>query len=117
MTYQSVNPYDGKLARTFEEFTDQQLETTLQTATTCFDSWRRTTFAQRAAIVEKAAAIMRSRVEELARTVTLEMGKLIEQARGEVMLSADILAYYAKNAERFLALQDLEPSSGQAGIA
>jgi len=116
MTYQSVNPFDGKLAQTFDELTDEQLEAALQTASHCFESWRLTTFAQRAAVVQRAAAIMRMRVEELARTVTIEMGKLIDEARGEVMLSADILEYYAQNAERFLALQHLEPSSGEAQV-
>jgi hypothetical protein len=41
-TYQSVNHYDGKLLKTFEEFTDKQLKTALETAATCFESWRRT---------------------------------------------------------------------------
>jgi len=59
---------------------------------------------------------MRKRSEELARPMTLEMGKLIGQARGEVLLSADILEYYAKNAETFLAPQQLHPSSGEALI-
>jgi len=114
--YQSVNPYDGKLLKTFEPLSDQQLETALQTASTCFQTWRHTPFPERAAIVAKAAAIMHSRGEEFARPVTLEMGKLIAEARGEVALSADIIGYYAKNAERFLAPQRLEPSSGQATV-
>ncbi len=116
MTYQSINPFDGKILKTFEEFTDPQLETALETAATCFDTWRNTTFAQRAAIVARAAAIMHARVDEFARPVTLEMGKLIDQARGEVVLSADIIDYYARNAERFLAPLRLEPSSGEAEV-
>lgn len=116
MTYQSVNPYDGKTLKTFEEFTDKQLESALETAETCFESWRRTTFAERATVVAKAAAIMRAHVNELARPVTLEMGKLIDEARGEVVLSADILDYYAKNAECFLAPQHLTPGSGEAEV-
>ena len=116
MAYQSVNPYDGKILKTFEELTDKQLERALETAATCFESWRRTTFAERAAVVAKASAIMRARIDEFARPVTLEMGKLIDQARGEVMLSADIIDYYAKNAERFLAPEHLKPSSGEAEV-
>jgi succinate-semialdehyde dehydrogenase/glutarate-semialdehyde dehydrogenase len=115
-SYQSVNPYDGKLLKTFEEVTDRQLQTLLETAEKCFNSWRHTTFAERQTVVAKAATLMRSRVEGLARLVTLEMGKLIDQARGEVMLSADIIEYYAKNAERFLAPQLLAPASGEAQI-
>jgi succinate-semialdehyde dehydrogenase / glutarate-semialdehyde dehydrogenase len=116
MTYQSVNPYDGKILQTFEELTDPQLEAALDTAAACFETWRHKTFAERAAVVAKAAAIMRERSEEFARPVTLEMGKLIEQARGEVALSADIIDYYARNAETFLAPERLEPSSGEAQV-
>ena len=116
MPYQSLNPYDGKVLETFEELTDQELETALQTAAKCFETWRHTTFAERTAVLERAAAILRSRVEEFARRVTLEMGKLIEESRGEVALSADILDYYAQNAERFLAPQPLTPASGEATI-
>ncbi len=114
--YQSVNPYDGKILKTFEELTDPQLEAAIETASACFKTWRHASFAARAAVVSKAAAIMRARLEEFARPVTLEMGKLIEQARGEVTLSADIIDYYATNAERFLAPQDLKPGSGEAEI-
>jgi len=114
--YRSVNPYDGRLLKTFRELTDKQLEKALKTATRCFESWRRTTFAERAAVAAKAAAIMRERVDEFARPVTLEMGKLIDQARGEVVLSADIIDYYAKNAERFLRPQHLKPGSGKAVV-
>jgi succinate-semialdehyde dehydrogenase/glutarate-semialdehyde dehydrogenase len=116
MSYQSVNPYDGKILKSFEELTDKQLETALETAATCFETWRQKSFADRAIVATKAAAIMRKCVDEFARPVTLEMGKLIEEARGEVALSADIIEYYAKNAERFLAPQRLKPGSGEAVV-
>lgn len=116
MTYQSINPYDGKLLQSFDDLTEESLETKIATATACFESWRQTTFAQRAAIAAKAAAILRSRADEFARPVTLEMGKRIAEARGEVALSADIIDYYAQNAERFLAPERLDPTSGEAEI-
>ncbi len=116
MTYQSVNPYNGEILKTFDGLTDKQLESALATASTCFESWRHTTFAERAIVVAKAAAIMRSNIDELARTVTLEMGKLINESRDEVLLSADILDYYAINAEEFLAPQHLKPSMGEAVV-
>jgi succinate-semialdehyde dehydrogenase/glutarate-semialdehyde dehydrogenase len=116
MTYQSVNPYSGEILKTFDGLTDQQLESALATAATCFESWRHTIFAERAVVVAKAAAIMRAHIDEFARTVTLEMGKLINEARDEVRLSADILEYYAMNAEEFLASQHLKPSIGEAVV-
>jgi succinate-semialdehyde dehydrogenase/glutarate-semialdehyde dehydrogenase len=91
MSYQSVNPATGKVLKKFKEITHKQLEAALKTATTCFESWRLKPFAERAAVVAKAAAILRTRVDEFARPVTLEMGKLIDESRGEVKLSADIL--------------------------
>ena len=116
MSYQSVNPSNGETLKTFAELTDEQLETAIETAANCFESWRRTTFAERASVAANAAAIMRARIDEFARPVTLEMGKLFAQARGEVVLSADIIDYYAKNAERFLATENLQPSTGEAEV-
>ncbi|MCC6822207.1 MAG: NAD-dependent succinate-semialdehyde dehydrogenase [Verrucomicrobiota bacterium] len=114
--YQSVNPFNGKTLKTFEELTATQLEQAIKKAETCFESWRHMTFAERAIIVTKAATLMRERADEFAKPVTLEMGKLIAESRGEVALSADIIEYYAWNAESFLAPQILKPKLGEAVI-
>ena len=116
MSYQSINPFDGKVLRTFEMTSDHELEAALATAAACFETWRTTSFADRAAIALRAAELMRARVDEFARPVTLEMGKLIEESRGEVKLSADIIAYYANNAEAFLKPEHLHPGLGEAEI-
>lgn len=114
--YQSVNPADGQTVKTFEEQTDVQLDTAITTAAICFGTWRKKSFTERAAVVAKAAALLRMQADKYAGLVTLEMGKLIAEARGEVALSADILDYYAKHAERFLAPEKLKPASGRAEI-
>jgi succinate-semialdehyde dehydrogenase/glutarate-semialdehyde dehydrogenase len=88
MTCQSVNPYDGKILKTFKQLTKKQLETALETAATCFETWRCRTFAKQRVVVSKAATIMRTRVAEFTRPVTREMGNLIVEARDEVQLSA-----------------------------
>ena len=74
MAYKSVNPYNGKALKTFKELTNKQLEKAIKTAVTCFESWRHATFAERAVVAAKAAAILRARVDEFARPVTNEMG-------------------------------------------
>src|ERR1700678_4008835 len=112
MTYESINPFNGKHLKSFADITDAHLETALATAQTCFETWRHKSYAQRAVIVAKAAVLMHERVDELAHTMTLEMGKRIGEARDEVEFSSDILAYYAKNAERFLANVELHPTLG-----
>jgi succinate-semialdehyde dehydrogenase/glutarate-semialdehyde dehydrogenase len=75
MTYQSLNPATGKLLKKFEELTDKELETKIAAAATCFKTWRNKTYAERAVIVAKASALMRAKADELAHTMTLEMGK------------------------------------------
>lgn len=116
MTYQSFNPYDGTVLKTFASLTDAQLESSIASAAFCFDVWRQTTFAHRSRVTARAAAIMRSRVDEYARLVTLEMGKRIDEARDEVLLSAAIIDYYAKNAELFLVPVQLTPKIGEADV-
>lgn len=114
MTYQSVNPFSGEATRSFDELTDAQVETALATAQSCFETWRHKPYAERATILAKASELMSDRIDELAQLVTLEMGKLIGEARGEVEFSARILAYYTENAERFLAPVELHPTVGTA---
>ncbi len=114
MEYESVNPFDGKTLKTYVPITDAALEAKTAAAQACYETWRHKTYAERAAIVAKAADLMRAKRDELARTMTLEMGKRLDEARGEVTFSADILAYYAKNAERFLAPVKLNPKVGTA---
>jgi succinate-semialdehyde dehydrogenase/glutarate-semialdehyde dehydrogenase len=114
MTYQSLNPFDGELVKSFDVLGDPQLEIKIAAAQTCFETWRHKSYAERAAIIAKAGEILHSRADEFARIMTLEMGKRISEARGEVEFSARILAYYAKNAERFLAPVKLNPVHGEA---
>jgi D-arabinose 1-dehydrogenase-like Zn-dependent alcohol dehydrogenase len=61
MTYQSVNPFNNKVLKTFKELTNAEFETKLVTAATCFETWRHKTYAERAVIIAKAAALMHSK--------------------------------------------------------
>ena len=114
MSYQSFNPATGKLVRSFDEISDAAFEEKIATAAECYETWRHRSYAERAVIIARAAAILAERVDEFARPVTIEMGKRIGEARGEVEFSSQILAYYAKNAARFLAPVKLHPAIGQA---
>jgi succinate-semialdehyde dehydrogenase/glutarate-semialdehyde dehydrogenase len=116
MSYQSINPNTGRLSRSFEHLSTAQLDKALHSADTCFQTWRHTAFAERAAIVAKAGDLLLANVDQFARLETLEMGKRITEARGEVSFSAAILGYYAKNAEAFLAPTELHPAAGTAHI-
>jgi succinate-semialdehyde dehydrogenase/glutarate-semialdehyde dehydrogenase len=114
MTYQSINPFSGEPVETYNELNDQELEAAIATAAACFETWRKKSYAERAVIIAKASTLMHEQAASLAHTMTLEMGKRIGEARGEVEFSSRILAYYAKNAERFLAPVKLNPTVGEA---
>ena len=117
MAYQSTNPYNGKVIKTFDEIDDTQLEAKLKAAQDCFEQvWRRKSFAERKAVLSRAAAIMRERTQQFAELITVEMGKLIAQSQGEVKLSAAILDYYAEHAETFLAPEKLDTAKGDAVV-
>ena len=115
MAYQSTNPFDGAVLATFSECSGAALEEKLAVADDCFKTtWRRFNYAERKRILSRAATILRERTDEFARLITLEMGKLIAQSRGEVMVSAAILDYYAEHAEGFLVPQSLPVKLGEA---
>lgn len=117
MAYQTTNPYSGKLVASFDELDDSQLEDKLGAAAACFQNvWRHHSFAERKAVLSRAAALMRERSQTLAELITLEMGKLIQQSAGEVALSAAILDYYAEHAEVFLAPEKLTTAKGEAFV-
>jgi succinate-semialdehyde dehydrogenase/glutarate-semialdehyde dehydrogenase len=114
MSYQSLNPATGQVLKSFAEISDADFEKKIAAATACYEVWRKKSYAERAVIVAKAAALMKEDVDEFAKPMTLEMGKRISEARGEVEFSSSILAYYAKNAEKFLAPVKLHPEFGEA---
>jgi succinate-semialdehyde dehydrogenase/glutarate-semialdehyde dehydrogenase len=114
MSYQTINPASGEVLQSFPDISDAGLESVLTNAASAYEIWRHKSYAERAKIIGKASELLHQQVETFAHTMTLEMGKRIAEARGEVEFSARILAYYAKNAERFLAPVKLNPVHGEA---
>jgi succinate-semialdehyde dehydrogenase / glutarate-semialdehyde dehydrogenase len=117
MPYQTINPFTEKLVKTFPEQTDEQLQSIIaQAEDTYSNDWSKRSLADRKKILKNAVKILREKHEEFAQYITLEMGKLLTESRGEVDLSADILEYYADNAEAFLAPEKLKVSGGEAVV-
>ncbi|MTJ79521.1 MAG: NAD-dependent succinate-semialdehyde dehydrogenase [Telmatospirillum sp.] len=117
MAYQSINPYNGELLQIFPDATDAEVARAIDDAHRAFLSWRGTAFAERGAILQRAAGLLRERADRYARILTLEMGKRIGEALAEVEISAGIFDYYARHAETLLAPEKLpvaDPSEGDA---
>ncbi|MFJ8673338.1 NAD-dependent succinate-semialdehyde dehydrogenase [Streptomyces sp. NPDC093589] len=107
-SFATINPYTGETVAEFPEIEGEQVDSVIKTAGHAFEAWRKRSIEERAAVVGRVAELMRERKETLARTLTLEMGKPISEARGEVDLSASILAYYAEHGPAFAAPEILD---------
>ncbi|MFZ4876169.1 NAD-dependent succinate-semialdehyde dehydrogenase [Janthinobacterium sp. Mn2066] len=117
MAYQTINPTTNVLVKTWPGHTDEQVEAALSAAHRLYQSpWSQGAIAPRLRVLHKLADLLESRVEELARIITLEMGKLIGESRGEIQVVAQIARYYAEHAERFLAPVSLPTGQGEAWI-
>lgn len=117
MPYQTVNPFNNQLIKEYTPHNDDQVELALAQADALYHSdWSKGEIIQRLPVLHKLADLMESRVEELANIASVEMGKLIEQSRGEVKLCGQIARYYANNAQKFLAPVSYESSLGEAWV-
>jgi succinate-semialdehyde dehydrogenase/glutarate-semialdehyde dehydrogenase len=116
MAFQTINPTTNKVVQSFDETTDRGVEEALSKATLAFDAWKNTDYQTRAKLLYNVAGLLRKNKNELAKIITLEMGKLLSHAEGEIKLSAEIFDYYAKNAESFLKDTVLNPVHGKAFI-
>jgi succinate-semialdehyde dehydrogenase / glutarate-semialdehyde dehydrogenase len=107
-TYQTVNPATGELVAEFPTLDEQGVERALARAAAGFETWRATSPAERAAVLTTVARLYDERADELAAMITLEMGKPVRQAAGEVTLSSMIYQYYADHGPALLADERLD---------
>jgi succinate-semialdehyde dehydrogenase/glutarate-semialdehyde dehydrogenase len=116
MAIQSINPTNNKVVMSFDEMTDTAIESSVSNASNAYHDWKQTDYQTRAKLLYAVSGLLRSKKKHLAQLITLEMGKLLAHAEGEIKLSAEIFDYYAKNAEEFLADKILNPVHGNAFI-
>ncbi|MXG35996.1 aldehyde dehydrogenase family protein, partial [Escherichia coli] len=117
MAYQTVNPATNQLIKEYPSHTDADIEAALKAADALYHSdWAKGDISQRLPVLHKLADLIDARVEDLAKIASQEMGKLIEQSRGEVKLCAQIARYYADNAKRFLAPVKYDSELGEAWV-
>ncbi|WP_318376104.1 NAD-dependent succinate-semialdehyde dehydrogenase [Enterobacter sp.] len=117
MAYQTMNPFTNELVKEYPPHSDADVESALQKADALYHSdWAKGDIDQRLPILHRLADLMEEQQEELAKIATQDMGKLIEQSRGEVALCAKIARYYADNAKTFLAPVKYDSDLGDAWV-
>ncbi|PKH99049.1 succinate-semialdehyde dehydrogenase, partial [Shewanella sp. 11B5] len=95
---------------------DSEVKQAIENAHDAFLLWKNTGFTERARVMHAAAELLRRDVDYYANLLTIEMGKLISEAKAEIALSADIFDYYANNAQTLLAPQKLPVADADAEI-
>ncbi|MER6973712.1 NAD-dependent succinate-semialdehyde dehydrogenase [Nocardioides sp. NPDC000445] len=112
--YAVVDPASGDIAAQYPTATDETIDAALESATRAHREWSKSvTVADRVKLLRAVADLHNERVDELAAVIQREMGKPLDQATGEVEFSAAIYAYYADNAERFLADEPIDLLEGE----
>jgi succinate-semialdehyde dehydrogenase / glutarate-semialdehyde dehydrogenase len=100
--FKSINPYNQSVIQEFQPDSDSEIQEKLIRAARAYKIWRKESFLNRAALMNKAAQLLRQNKEEYARTITLEMGKVIKESRAEVEKCAVTCEYFAQHSETFL---------------
>lgn len=114
---QSTNPATGENIRYYEEHSDKGITGIVNAVDKTWQSWKKTSFDLRAGLMTNLASLLRSKQEELARLITLEMGKVIRESRSEIEKCAWVCEYYARNAEGFLMKEQVPTEYSESYIS
>jgi succinate-semialdehyde dehydrogenase/glutarate-semialdehyde dehydrogenase len=112
----SVNPANGETLRTFEPHTPAEVERRVALASEEFVRWRRVSFTERAARMRTAGDLLEAHKQELARVMTLEMGKPLGAAVAEAEKCAWVCRYYAEHAAAFLADEPVSTDASRSFV-
>lgn len=109
------NPATGEVRKQFTPHTKAQAEQIINVAHHAFDTWKNTPFQQRKDVILEMADLLESNKDELAALITAEMGKPVNQAKGEIDVSVAVCRYTAETGLDFLKDEE-RPIEGGTGI-
>ncbi|GAC67152.1 putative aldehyde dehydrogenase [Gordonia soli NBRC 108243] len=112
----TTNPTTGTTEREFTSLGDDEIQQIADRSAAAFETWRELPAGERAAALARTAELYEKRSDELAQTITTEMGKPIKQSAGEVQLAADIYRWYAEHGPDLLETETLDPQGASESI-
>lgn len=112
----TLNPATGKIEKEFQAYTSEEINQYIDDANELYQTWRFESFEERKAVMKRVANEMRKQKTRLATLITTEMGKPLYESEIEIDYSANIIEYYADNAEEFLANVPLQTEKGDAYV-
>src|SRR3954462_11956193 len=117
MAITSINPATGDAVKTYDEMTPADAAAAIAQAHDAWRAWKKTTFSERARLMNRSAAILRERKTGLARLMAIEMGKPLKQGTAEVEKCALGCDYYAEHAEAHLAPEMIATDASKSYVA
>ena len=112
----SVNPATGETLAAYPWATPEQVERAISQSDAGYRQWRRESVSHRAQKLRDLGAALRYRAEEMAQTISREMGKPIQQARAEVAKSAGLCDWYAEHGPAMLRAEPTQVENQNAVI-
>ncbi|HAT1644252.1 TPA: succinate-semialdehyde dehydrogenase [Raoultella planticola] len=112
----SVNPATGERVSSLPWASEQEVDSAIALAEQGYRQWRTASLEQRADALRNVGNALRTRGEEMAQMISLEMGKPIAQARGEVAKSANLCDWYAEHGPAMLATEATQVENNNAVI-
>ena len=109
-----IDPASGEAIGEVPMASPADLDEALDAADKGFVLWRAAPAEQRAAVLKKAAALLRERVEPIARLLTMEQGKPLAEARAEVLSSAQLFDWCGEEATRIYGRTLVRPTGQRA---
>ncbi|SNQ60366.1 aldehyde dehydrogenase family protein [Candidatus Methanoperedens nitratireducens] len=101
-TFDDINPATLEVIAKLHKATEEDVQRAVDSAHDAFEKWSRTPAPSRGKILFRAARMLEERKEELARLMTIEMGKILKETRGDVQEAIDITYYAAGEGRRLL---------------
>lgn len=117
MAYETVNPATEEKVKRFDGLSDADMKKAIEKGDNAFQSWKKTSFSERAELLKKVGELLRDRKEELGKLMTLEMGKPIKEGISEAEKCAWVCDFYAENAEDFLSEEPVESDASESFLA
>ncbi|MCX6726244.1 MAG: aldehyde dehydrogenase family protein [Candidatus Shapirobacteria bacterium] len=103
MKLQSINPNDQTIVGELEVSTEDEIKKQVEKARKTLDSWKNISVEERCLYISKLKDLLNKNKDKLARLMTLEMGKPLQQSVGEIESELEFIEYYAKNGPKFFA--------------
>lgn len=112
----TVNPFDQSIVGEYPLLDSAMLNHKLERASSAFANWKQTSFSERSEKMLLAADVLLQNRERYARTIALEMGKVLPEGIAEIEKCAAACKYFAEQAERLLKDEDIKTEARKSFV-